>query len=255
MLLTVDSDKIVRGFSFTFGKKWVPLLSLGENYTGSVWIIGAQEEEIYLIDLKGANQPVPFQKTAIKVHKYKIPLAGLKEGKKFEASKNEENILNNLYFINQDLWRLNNYKIYKDARSTKNSDHYYSDNLRDDDEIKERKKVHDKMILTLINESIIEKQIGKAESLFSFLCLEKSKVICINMCQQLNQTKLLESLNRKMMIYNYNSNKTNKTQSNENLQNSNIPQISNKNNVNTGESLFSQISVNIVINSFILGYV
>ncbi len=249
MLLTIDSDKTVRGFSYTYGKKWVPLLSLSENYQGSIWIIGAQEEEIYVIDLKSATQPVPFQKNQIKVHKFKIPVLGINQGKRNEASKNEEPIINNLFFINHDMWRLNNYKIFKDARSTQNADHYYSDNLREDDEIIKRKKVHDKMILTLINESIIEKQLGKAESLFSFLCLQKSKFICLKMCHDLNQTKLLESLNRKMMIENYQSSQNNKSQTSANVPDStmDVPQINTKsNNNNTGESLFSQISVNIV---------
>jgi hypothetical protein len=62
MLLTVDSEK-VRGFSFKFGKKWIPLLVLREIYQGSVWIIGAREEEIYVVDLKGSTQTSSFPKT------------------------------------------------------------------------------------------------------------------------------------------------------------------------------------------------
>jgi hypothetical protein len=75
--------------------------------------------------------------------------------------------------------------------------------FREEDDIRDRKKIHDRMILTLINESIIEKKLGKAESLFSSLTIPKSKVLCLNMCQQLNQTKLLESLNRNRMIENF----------------------------------------------------
>ena len=247
MLITYDSEKIIRGLSFRHGKKWIPLLNLRDLYRSNIWMIGAQDEELYLVDLKTANEPIPFQKLPIRVHKFKIPLLP-----QMNLKSDSENILNNLIFLNHDMWRLLNYKIFKDSRSSQNADHYYSDNLRDENDIKERKKNIDKMLLTMINQSIIEKQLGIAESLFSFLTIPKSKILCLNMCQQLNQTKLLESLNRRMTIENYKSAQVNQIPFKQTNQSEKTMQVNSLNTFNNNQSnnqndenKFSSISINL----------
>ena len=102
MLITYDSDKIVRGFTYKMGKKWIPLLNLRDIYQSNVFVIGAQDEELYIVDLKNAVEPAPFQKMPIRVHKYKIPILREVNLKNIDNSKidNIDLILNNLLFIN-----------------------------------------------------------------------------------------------------------------------------------------------------------
>lgn len=196
----MDSEKVVRGLAFNQGKKWIPLLLLNKIYNGNVWIIGSQDHEMYVVDLRGAQQPTPFQKLPIKCQKFKIPVLNEPRLTKDNSQFHDDDVINRLFCINHNTWRYNNYRVYKDNRVVHNPDYYYSENLVEDDKILKDRKEFDKMILTLMNQAIVAKEYGTVESLFSLLTVPKSKMLSFAMCQELNQMKLVESLNRKHTI-------------------------------------------------------
>lgn len=185
---------IIRGFSFGTSTNWLPLLDIKEIYDKSVfWFIGVQDEEVYGVELKqGITEPSANQRLPTKVHKLKIPLI------KTATSESEEKVINNKFFINHDIWRTNNYSIFKETRNPKMPDHYYSDSIKDVDELTNVKKEYDRFLLGLMNEYVAKNQVEKISDIFDSLLLVKSRELAIKFVSQLNESSLAQILNAKM---------------------------------------------------------
>jgi len=207
MLFTYDSEKIMRGFSFNLGNNWIPLLNLQEIYPDdniTFWVLGIQDEELYGVELKnGLVEPLIYPRPATKIHKFKIPFIGSnnKESDKEQEGKLfEEKILRDLVFINHEIWRKNKYAIHKEVRTYKQPEQYYSESLKDDNQINEKSKEHDKFVLSTMKDCIVYGYPEKVVDLYNCLMLNKSKGLCMSLLQTLNQDKIMEILNKKIVI-------------------------------------------------------
>ncbi len=209
MLFTYDSEKVLRGFSFSLGYNWIPLLNLQEIYPDdntTYWVIGVQDEELYGAELKhGYTEPLVYPKPAMKIHKFKIPLLNntINQGesdKEIESKLFEEKILRDLIFINHDTWRKNKYSIQKEVRTYQQPEHYYSESIKDEGDLNEKKKEHDKFVLSTMKDCVVNGYSEKVVDLFNCLLLAKSKALCTSLLQTMSQTKLIEIINKKIVI-------------------------------------------------------
>jgi hypothetical protein len=186
VLFTYDSDKILRGFSIGVFNSWVVLFDAKEVYPNTYyWIIGIQDEEVYGLELKGAQtEPTLGIKLVTKVHKLKMPFI------KTSTSDNEEKVANNNFFIKHETWRLNTYKTLKDFRSARMPEYYYTDSLKDDNEINTRKKEHDKEVLNSMKDFIVAGNPEKAMDLYEILLVPKSRELAISLATTLEENEL-----------------------------------------------------------------
>jgi hypothetical protein len=207
MLFSYDSEKVLRGFSFNLGNNWIPILNLQEEYhdeSTTFWVVGIQDEELYGVELKhGYVEPLVYPKPAFKLYKFNIPLLSFPQN---ETKSNdthrvfEEKILRNLMFLNHEIWRKNKYSIHKDVRTYQQPEQYYSDGIKDDNDLNNLKKDHDKSVLATMKDYIIEGFPEKVIDLYSSLMLQKSKSLCITLLQNLNQNKIIEILNKRILV-------------------------------------------------------
>jgi len=214
MLFSFDSDKIIRGFSFNLGNNWIPLLNLQEIYPDdniTFWILGVQDEELYGVELKhGLVEPLTHPRPPIKIHKFKIPLLSSKDNtfnkdtkdsnKDPETKLFEEKILRDLMFINHEIWRKNKYSAQKQVRSFQQPEQYYSESVKDDPEINDKKKEHDKYVLSTMKDCIVNGYPEKVLDLYNCLMLVKSKDLCQTLLQTLNHGKISEIIDSRKQI-------------------------------------------------------
>lgn len=225
VLLSFDSENILRGFSFGFSNNWIPLLDLYESYNKSsnnFWMIGMEDSEVYGIELpKIHDVPLVSHKYSIITHKLKIPLAanqlsnGELKNNETNATENEPNkfsCLTNLFFLDHDKWRNEKYSRIKELRSIKNADYYYTDNIKDDTMLNLKKKEHDKQVLNLMKDFLLSKESEKTIDLFDSLTLKKSKDLAIQLAEGMEKYELAEFMKNKLklegMISSYNNSKT-----------------------------------------------
>ena len=185
VLISYDSYNILRGFFVHINSNWVPLLDLGEKYSGTninYWVVGVDEGEVYGIEMKGdAIEPPAFPRPIQKTYKFI---------KSTEENWDERDCNNNYYMILFYEKRYLNYNKIRDIRSSNFPEYYFTDFLKDESDIKKMKKEHDKKLLTDMNEFIIKGENSKVINYFDFLFLKKSKEILINICKEYNQRDL-----------------------------------------------------------------
>lgn len=190
ILISYDSDKIIRGFSLGISKNWIPLMDLKELYpNSSFWIIGVQDEEVYGIELKaGITEPQVNVRAPLKVHKLKVPLLHS------DTYENEEKIIIGKFFTEHETWRSKTYGNLKDLRSTKMPEHYYSDSIKDDSDLNTIKKDFDKYLLGLMQDYVTKNQLDKILDVFDSLYLQKSREIAIKFAEALNENNLVQTM-------------------------------------------------------------
>jgi hypothetical protein len=193
VLFSYDSEKILRGLSFAVYNTWVVFLDLKEIYDKSnFWVIGLQDEELYGVELKYI-QTEPTVRLPTKVHKLNIPLI-----KEVSFSKEEEQVAQLNFFIKHDQWRSSIFKELKPTRSAKMPDFYYTDNLKEDNDINIRKKDHDKLVLHTMKEYVVAGNAEKVIDLFDMLMLYKSRELAITMVGGLDEQEVVQLLNNKI---------------------------------------------------------
>jgi len=212
ILVTCDSRKIIRGFLHGVCHNWIPLLDLESVYSTvsntNFWPIGILDEEIYGVELKSyMNEPPVNSKLPIKVLPLKIPFieTSVKEnkdksntGSKEEKVFSEDSFLTRNLFLRYDQSRFNNYKLIKLFRDVKSPEFYYTDNLKDEDDLLNKKRENDKIILSHMRDCIVNGTANKVIDLFNYVMLDKTKELAIKLCNQLDQNNIEQLLIKKL---------------------------------------------------------
>ena len=185
VLISYDSYNILRGLFIDITSRWVPLLDLGEKYSGTninYWVVGVEEGEVFGIEMKGdmiepLAVPKPIQKT-------------FKFVKGNEEEWVEDDFKVDFYMIMFYEKRFMKYYQIKNIRSVNFPEYCFTDFLKDESDIKKMKKEHDKKMLTEMNNFIIKGENSKVITHFDFLFQKKSKEILISICKEYNQHEL-----------------------------------------------------------------
>ena len=189
ILISYDSYNILRGFFFEVQNNWIPLLDLGEKYSGknmNFWVVGVEDREVFGIEIKGDKiepniENYPVQKT--------WNLIGDKNDSDYFFKK--------FLFIAFDERTFIKYNQIKNIRSVILPEYSSTEFLKDENEIKKMKKENDKTIVAKINECLIEGDVNMVIILFEYLFLKKSKEIVINICMEYNKEQIAMYLNYK----------------------------------------------------------
>jgi hypothetical protein len=169
------------------------MLDLKLEYGNSnYWVIGVQDEELYGVELRGMLTE-PTSRLPTKVIKMNFPFI-----KNANFSSEEENIAQLNFFIKHDQWRTNTFKELKNTRTAKLPDFYYTDSLKEDNDINTRKKEHDKNVLQTMKEYIVAGNSEKVIDLFDMLMMNKSRELAITMVTGLDEQDLVQFLNNKL---------------------------------------------------------
>ena len=192
ILFSYDSYNILRGFFFEIENNWIPLIDLGEKYNGkniNFWCIGIEENEVYGLEMKGDRiEPIitnnPIQKTWNLI----------------DNSDNDDCYLKSYFFIKFYEKRFLKFNSIKNLRTINFPEFPYTDNMKDLDDIKKKKKEHDKKILNKINDYIIKGENSKVIILFDYLFMNKSKSIAIKLCNEYKKNAILSYLQYKLNI-------------------------------------------------------
>ena len=200
ILLSYDSYNILRGYFINITTNWIPLLDLGEQYSGiniNYWMIGVGGGIVHGIEMKD-DLIEPYVEQRPNQRMFKL----IKD-------ENEE-------------WKLNDYKIqfymilYLDERCKKynkvknicglNFPEYYCyiGFVESEDDLKKMKRNHDKKTLNAINNAVIKGENNNAIMLFELLFLKKSKEIAIHMCNEYMQKDLGKYMEYKFNLWNIN---------------------------------------------------
>ncbi|MCQ2820722.1 MAG: hypothetical protein MJ252_25955, partial [archaeon] len=192
ILLSYDSYNILRGFFFNVQNSWIPLIDLGEIYQGKTknfWVTGSEEGEIFGIEINGDLIEPPAEKHPI----YK--------SYKFIGEVDTEHKSSIDYFFIKFLEkRYYQYSEIKDIRYESFPESVYDNNIKEDKEIIELKKEHDKKVLSFINDLITKGEINRVINYFESLFFAKSKEIIINLAAQYEQIHLARYLNYKKKL-------------------------------------------------------
>ena len=197
ILITYDSFNILRGLFINVNTNWIPLLDLGEVYSGTninYWVIGVDDGEVYGIEMKDdVIEPQVDGNTTQKVFQL------MKEN-------NSEWMLNDYrtqyYMIVFSEKRYLKYRDVKGIREEKFPEFCFTELLKGENELKKMKKDFDKKALSDINNYIIKGEHNKAVVLFELLFLKKSKDIVIHMCNEYMQHDLSKYLMYKTNLCN-----------------------------------------------------
>jgi WD40 repeat protein len=209
ILITLDSKKIIRGFFYGVFNIWIPLLDFERTTENkNFWVIGMQDEEIYGIELKGfMNEPQVGSRLPTKSIKIKMPLISDYSGDNQTSTSNPENIpeleqqlFKLRVFITHDEYRYKNYYTLKEVRNFRSPEFYYSDNIRDESDLKKRKIEHDKTAITLMTQYIYSGHSERIIGLFETLMIPKSRQQVIKLCQYQNMKEIENILNEKMLL-------------------------------------------------------
>ena len=204
VLITYDSEKVLRGFFFNISNNWIPLHEFKDTLNTNFWLVGIQDEEIYGLELKShLVEPLVGVKLPMKVLKIKMPfLSTNTDDTKEEAieKSSEEKILHDILFIKNDNKRFDNFSQIKTLRNVKSPDYYYTDNLKDEKEIANRKKDNDKFVLSCMRDYIVSGHPEKAVDLFDSLLLSKNRDNAIILSAHLEEKGLEHLLKNKREI-------------------------------------------------------
>ena len=201
MLYSFDSEKVLRYFKLSMSKTWIPMLNLDEIYLLSgFWVIGIEQGEIYGVEIKDSSaEPTVYPRCSFTTHK----ITSLRDlfNKQLVSHDSNSDIVTNMISIEYDEWRQTKYSHLKNIRQARQGDYYYSESIKSEDDINQLKKNHDKAILEIIKDMIIENKEGKALDYFDFLVLDQSRELSIKLAKKLENYKLAEDIERKNNNY------------------------------------------------------
>ena len=193
ILISYDSYNIVRGFFYEVQNNWVPLLDLGNKYISenkNFWCIGVEENEIYVIEMKGEKiEPYPESHPVEKTWNL--------------ITDDPENEFQKSYlFISFDEKRCIKYNEIRKIRDNNIllPDYKLTLSLKDESEIKKQKIAHDRKIIEKMNNLAIEGIDSQVIVLFDYIFNNKNKKIFIKMCEELNKNELANYLDYKLSL-------------------------------------------------------
>jgi hypothetical protein len=201
MLYSIDSEKILRYFKLSMSKTWIPMLNLDEIYLLSgFWVIGIEQGEIYGVEVKDStSEPTVYPRCSFTTHKITSLRDLLNKQILNQDSNNDE--ITNMLNIEYDEWRQTKYSHLKNIRHARQGDYYYSESIKSEEDINLLKKNHDKAILQIMKDMILENKDGKALDYFDFLVLDQSRELSIKLAVKLDNNKLAEEIERKHNNY------------------------------------------------------
>ena len=86
-------------------------------------------------------------------------------------------------------------KLFRDIKSP---EYYYTDNLNDEDDLLNKKRENDKIILSHMRDCIVNGTANKVIDLFNYVMLDKTKELAIKLCNQLDQHNIEQLLINKL---------------------------------------------------------
>lgn len=206
ILLTYDTDKVIRGFLYGTCNNWIPLIDLKNHYENTninFWFLGVQDEEIYGIELKGSNnsEPILHVKYPIKIHKINIPFINPCKNKEDDTFYEEQILLNSL-LSKHDMFRHTNYNDLKTYRNVRMPQFPFTDNLKDLEDIEKKQREYDKFTLMCMNQCLGSNKEEKILDLFDSLLTQSGRENAITFLDQMGGTSLAQFLQNRMRLNN-----------------------------------------------------
>lgn len=197
-LYCLDSMYVLRYFSPNMGNSWIPLQTrldekIKKEEIQGYWVIGIESNEVYVVELKyGESEPTVIPKS--KYSSYIISL--LSDG----LSNTDVKLFNDYVNIQFDKWRTNKYRHLKSIRQADTGEYYYSESVKSDFELNKLQIEHDKAIISIIKDCILESRTDKVLDYYDFLLNLKSKEQTVVLANKLDKPIIAEALWSKLEI-------------------------------------------------------
>lgn len=197
-LYSLDSMYVLRYFSVNMGSSWIPLesnldMKIRKDEIYGYWIIGIESNEVYVVELKyGESEPTVYPKS--KYSSYMLSILG--DG----CSTSDTKLFNDFVNIQFEKWRTNKYRHLKTIRQSDSGEYYYSESVKSDSELNRLQIEHDKSIISIIKDCILELRVDKVLDYYDFLLNIKSKEQTIVLANKLDKPFIAEALWKKLEI-------------------------------------------------------
>ena len=208
MLYSFDSDKRLRLFSLTMGNHWIPMMVGMQMKDVGFWPVGVEDGEIYGVELRGVEEPLPYPKPYLS--HYKIvsiaDVTGIMGGNNLtkgetvslnDAFNNSKPILTSKVFLSHEDWRKRFYKAAKQHRDIRSGEYYYTESMKTDKDIYEGKRKSDMQVMEMISKCFTDHKEEKVLDLVDFFFLDGNIGLAAKMAGRLGFSELAEKINLK----------------------------------------------------------